>query len=229
MFFHYSASSQNSKTGQIPVIMSSSDTCPDACSFKKGFSCYAKFNFLGLHWRNLDKKKIGGSFTELTLKIKNIPQDQIYRLNQAGDLPGINNKINFKLLKRLIKANNNRKVLAYTHKLVLGDSATAKKNRKYIKYANLNGFNLNLSADNLKDADRKANLKIGPVTVVVPSNSPNTLFTPKGRKVIACPAQYRDLTCADCQLCSKNRSAIISFKAHGTAKKKVSEIVKNEN
>lgn len=206
--------------------MSDSRTCPDACSFKKG-GCYSKFSFLRIHWNKLDKGKIGGSFTKLVQNIRNIPANQLFRLNQAGDLPGVNNKINIKMLKRLVSAAKGKPVLSYTHKLVLGNSQTAVNNRKYIKWANQNGFNINLSADGLRDADKKASLKIGPVTVVVPSNSPNTLFTPKGRKVIACPAQYRDLTCADCQLCSKNRSVIISFKAHGSGKGIVNKLVKN--
>jgi hypothetical protein len=227
MFFHYNHSSKNSKTGQIPVIMSSSNTCPDACSFKKSFSCYAKFHFLGLHWNKLDKGKIGGSFTELVNKIRNIPENQLFRLNQAGDLPGVNNKINIKMLKRLVSAAKNRPVLSYTHKLVLGNSRTAINNRKYIKWANKHGFNINISADGLRDADKKANLKIGPVCVVLPSDSPNKLFTPQGKKVIVCPAQYKNLTCDDCRLCSKNHSCLIGFRAHSSGKSIVNKLVKN--
>lgn len=225
MNFHFVAKSQNIKTGEIPVIMSDSRTCPDACSFKKSFSCYAKFSFLKIHWNKLDKGKIGDSFTKLVQNIRNIPQNQLFRLNQAGDLPGVNNRINIKMLKRLVSVAKGKPVLSYTHKLVLGNSQTAINNRKYIKWANQNGFLINLSADGLIDADKKANLKIGPVCVVLPSDSPNKLFTPQGRKVIACPAQYKNLTCDDCRLCSKNRSVIISFKAHGSGKNIVNKLV----
>lgn len=225
MNFTLTFHSKNSKTGNIPVGMSDSKTCPDSCSFKKSNSCYAKFNFLGAHWKKLDNGKIGTSFGVFVNNIKKLPQT-IWRFTQAGDLPGVNNKINFKMLKRVVKANQNRPVIVYTHKLVLGDSKTAQKNRKYIEFANKNGFLVNLSADGVIDADKKSDLNIGPVCVVLPENSPNKLFTPKGRKIVVCPAQYRDLTCKDCMLCSKPRSVIIGFKSHGTGKKIVNKLVK---
>lgn len=70
------------------------------------------------------------------------------------------------------------------------------------------------------------NGKAGPVVCVVPEATQDVFYTPQGRKGIICPAQQRDdITCANCQLCSRsNRSVIIGFRAHGTSKRKAEAI-----
>ena len=90
-----------------------------------------------------------------------------------------------------------------------------------------------MSANNLKHADELISLDIGPVVVTLPEDSPRKLKTPKGKKVIVCPAILSDnIKCSNCggkkgALCQqKNRDYVIGFPAHGTAKRKVSEIVK---
>ena len=57
----------------------------------------------------------------------------------------------------------------------------------------------------------------GPVVVVLPSNQTENTVTPKGRKVVVCPATQRDnVSCATCQLCQRQRSTIVGFPAHGS-------------
>ena len=68
--------------------------------------------------------------------------------------------------------------------------------------------------DALADADA------GPVVVVLPSTQTVNTVTPKGRTVIVCPATQRDnVSCATCQLCQRQRAAIVGFPAHGTRKR----------
>ena len=63
------------------------------------------------------------------------------------------------------------------------------------------------------------------VPVVNSKNKPPKT-TPKGRRVVVCPAQIKDgVTCSTCKLCSKQRSFIVAFIAHGTQKKKVDEVL----
>jgi hypothetical protein len=145
-----------------------------------------------------------------------LPIGHKFRHNQAGDLPGPNNKVSASMLRQLASAIASRALQAwtYTHKPLTRSNLAA------IKEANASGFAVNLSADNLAEADRKAATGL-PTVVILPRNAPATVFTPQGRKVITCPAQTRPgATCATCMLCAKvSRSVIIGFRAHGTGAK----------
>lgn len=146
---------------------------------------------------------------------------QLWRHNQAGDLPGINESINTVELNELVQANKGRRGFTYTHKY--NDSS----NHASIKSANDNGFTINLSANTLEHADKLAKLNIGPIVTILPSNTTSNVYTPEGRKVVVCPATNRaNVTCSSCGLCQRaNRSIIIGFPAHGIQKKKVDSIV----
>jgi hypothetical protein len=102
-------------------------------------------------------------------------------------------------------------------------------NKHAVREANRAGFTINLSADNLSEADQLANLEAGPVVVVLPESvqgNVKDIKTPKGRSVVVCPATYRDdVSCASCQLCQRQeRSVIVGFPAHGASKRKASLI-----
>jgi hypothetical protein len=161
-------------------------------------------------------------------QITKIKAGALWRHNQAGDLPGKGNGINFRMLKALVAANVGKRGFTYSHKPVLGVGVQRGKNRAAIAYANKNGFVVNLSADSLCEADSLAALDIAPVCVIVSTNSDEKMLTPEGRKVIVCPAQIRDdVTCKSCKLCAViNRKVIIAFQAHGPAGKTVSEKVR---
>jgi polyferredoxin len=59
--------------------------------------------------------------------------------------------------------------------------------------------------------------------VVLPSTTAaHSLHTPAGRKVVVCPATYRnDVKCFNCGICYSAVSdrAVIGFPAHGTKKR----------
>ena len=99
-------------------------------------------------------------------KIKQLPDGAVWRHNQAGDLPGKNNRLNIQSLRSLVRANKNKRGFTYTHKPLF-----RKTEKQAIKEANENGFTINLSADSLEQADRLKNLAIGPVVVVVDRKS----------------------------------------------------------
>jgi DNA repair protein RadC len=87
------------------------------------------------------------------------------------------------------------------------------------------GFTINLSADDLAEADGLAKKKAGPVVVILPASAAynHVERTPDGRKVIICPEAYRtDVQCVTCRLCADpKREAVVAFPAHGAAIRRV--------
>ena len=148
-------------------------------------------------------------------------KNQLWRHNQAGDLLGENEDIDTAALDQLVEANRGKRGFTYTHKPMNAKNAAA------VAKANANGFVINLSADTLVEADRLATLNVGPVVVLLPSDSPQDVWTPEGRRVSMCPAQHREyMNCAVCQLCQKvDRVAIVGFLAHGTRKQRVNRVI----
>jgi len=201
--------SANRKTGPIPVSTTEKKTCPISCPMKAG--CYAKFGPLNIHWDRLSDGRAGFRWETFIGLVKSLPINQLWRHNQAGDLPGDGINIDKKSLKQLVRANKGKKGFTYTHYLPL-DS-----NKEAIKDSNKSGFTINLSANNLVEADKYKKMRIGPVVVVLPKTQTTNTITPNGNKVIVCPATYRsNVNCSSCGLCQKaNRSVIIGFPAHG--------------
>lgn len=220
--------SDNKKTGPVYVSTSSRETCWNGCPFY-GNGCYAGSGPLNLHWQAVTEKRRGGGFSDLIKTISALPRGELFRHNQAGDLPGKGSRINRGELRKLTRATAGLKAWTYTHKPVLGDGKQAKENREAVQEANSAGFVINLSGNTMAHADELADLGIAPVVVVLPEDAPrHRQYTPAGRRVIVCPAQTREgITCATCQLCARGeRSVIIGFLAHGTSHKKVSNVAR---
>jgi hypothetical protein len=216
MRVHLAKRSKNSKTGPIPVSTTSADTCPQACPLKDGGGCYAEANFyLRQHWNKVTRGDRGSGWGDFCEDIAALPDGQLWRHNQAGDLPGEGNRINTTELGQLVAANKGKRGFTYTHKPMTSD------NRIAVTAANAHGFTVNLSANNATHADELAALEIAPVVVVLPSSVQGNVKveTPAGRRVVVCPATYReDITCASCGLCQvRDRKVIVGFPAHGAA------------
>lgn len=216
---HLTLKSANAKTGPIPVSTTSALSCSDTCPFKDN-GCYAESGPLALHWRAVTAGERGLTWPEFCDAIAQLPDGQLWRHNQAGDLPGLGDYINPAAMQLLIDANQGRRGFTYTHK------PATPENLEIIRAANAAGFTVNLSANNLTHADTLADTGAGPVVTVLPTNAPAKTTTPAGRPVITCPAQTRDdVSCADCQLCARaDRPTIIGFLAHGTGAKKAEKI-----
>ena len=216
---HLTARSSNAKTGPIPVSTTGAQTCPNSCPFKAG-GCYAKGGPLAMHWRKVTEGERGTAWGEFCSTIKALPAGQVWRHNQAGDLPGDGDNIDVAALWQLVQANGDSRGFTYTHYDVTdADNASA------VELANMYGFTVNLSANNVAHADELAALDIGPVVTVLDADASENTTTPAGRKVVVCPATQRDdVTCSDCQLCQRQRDVIIGFPAHGSSKRKASAI-----
>lgn len=212
--FHLTRISNNQKTGKIPVSTTSADTCPDSCPLKSA-GCYAKSGKLSMHWNAVTANKRGVDFETFIESIRRLPRGQLWRHNQAGDLPGLNETIDKVALERLVQANRGKRGFTYTHKPMTPENMAA------IKVANANGFTINLSANSLSHADQLKALNVAPIAAIITSDSPKTFRTSGGNKVVTCPAQTSErVTCEKCKLCSlSSREYIIGFLPHGTGKK----------
>lgn len=206
--------SRNAKVGPIPVSYSSARTCPDACPLKDN-GCYAELSKVRMHWADAERFD---SWPEFLEQVRALPEGQLWRHNVAGDLPGVGDKLDIGRFEDLLAANYGKRGWTYTHK-PLRRTVEA----RYVCWANASGFTVNLSADTLREADELADRRLGPVCVTLPSDAPQVSKTPAGRTVVACPAESRDISCAECQLCQNaTRKAIVGFRAHGAMAKRVS-------
>ena len=211
----------NTKTA-IPTTTSAKDTCPDSCPLKvKG--CYAKNHFLGKYWERLSNGEVKTSldFQGLVHAVKRLPKGQLWRHNQAGDLCHNEGKISYSRLNALVSANKGKNGFTYTH------HELTQENTNLLKFANDNGFTVNASSNNVAQADEYL-AKGLPVVTLLEVDAPNVSYTPKGSRVVACPAEKsKKVTCATCGLCAeKDRAYVIGFRAHGSAKKTVDLIAK---
>jgi hypothetical protein len=232
---YFTLKSSNNKVGPIPVSTISAETCPDSCPLKND-GCYADYGPLSIIWRALSSTAPGAvwhnsrghEFQSLTwndycAKVAELPDGQAWRHGQAGDLPGVGDKIDTRALRKLVKANAGKRGWTYSHKPVIGNA----RNAAAIAAANADGFTVNLSANSLAEVDKLVALGIAPVAMVLPAevHGKQDIHTAKGTRVVVCPATYRDdVTCADCMLCQKQRSCVVGFPAHGAAKRKASNV-----
>jgi hypothetical protein len=226
----------NQITGPIMVTTSPRFTCPRSCPLRKGGEgplaglCYAEHGALGgFIWTLLDRTPAGDTimnnvrvygFDELLYTIRSLPAGSLWRHNIAGDLPSNNgHTIDAASLRLIVDANKGRRGFTFTHY----DPIVNLANRSAIEDANKNGFRINLSGNSLEHADQLADLRIAPVTVILPAGSTQNTKTPKGRTVVVCPTSTHGVTCAECGLCARMRSTIIGFPASGGKKHIVTE------
>ena len=206
---HFVERSSNAKTGPIPVVYVSRESCPDSCLQKQTGACYAQSGPVALQWRRADT---GLPVTAIAQRIKALPDGTLYRWGVAGDTPGMNEEVDVVELHRLARASRGKKPIVYSHKH--GPQAIDAYR------AVLEDFPVNLSADSPAHADTLVGHGL-PVVCIVPSDSPDAFSTPAGHPVRICPAQlHDDITCSTCRVCSMpDRKHIVGFRPHGTRKR----------
>jgi hypothetical protein len=221
--YHLSLKSANPKTGPIPVSTTTAGTCPDACPLR-GAGCYAEQWPLAWFWRKLGTAKLKGlTLRQFCRRVAALPTGQLWRHNQAGDLPGKGDAIDVGALAAIARANEGRKGFTYTHKPMGRGWA---RNRAAVRAANAKGFVVNLSADSLTEADGLAALGVGPVVTLLPLGQTGPVRTPEGRLVVVCPAYTHGVDCQRCKLCAwGQRQVVVGFPAHGARAKTVTRIV----
>jgi hypothetical protein len=238
----WTAKSSNSKTGPMPVSTTSKESCPRDCAFRvdpktgKDGPCYAMSGPLSFLWQGLTDhgpnatwrsgvaKVTSTDWNGLCRNVEALAPGSLWRHNQAGDLPHKQGKIDRAKLLQLVKANRGRHGFTYSHHNVL----QSLHNQRLIQSATSAGFTINLSGNNLAHADQLADLGVAPVVCVLPSTvSGNVkIETPKGRRVMVCPATYRhDVSCKTCGLCAvASRGVLVGFPSHGARKRAANDI-----
>lgn len=211
---HLTRVSRNSKTGPIPVSTSEAATCPPMCA--QHDTCYAKFGPGMIHWQ-LVSNGVRGDWKTFLDEVRRLPRGQLWRHNQAGDLPGDGVLIDTGALTKIVGANKGKRGFTYTHYPMTEANIAA------VEAANARGFTVNISCDTIAQSDALIGKISAPKAVVLASTEERKSFrTPGGEKVVVCPATYKEHTsCATCAICydsSPNR-AVIGFPAHGTKKR----------
>jgi hypothetical protein len=224
MRFHISPRSRNAKTGAMPVVTASRDTCPRHCPLREE-GCYALRGPITWHWTALDEGRTGHDLATLLRRLRTLPPGTLWRYGQAGDLPGDGRRIDADALEAIVHAQRGRRGYAYTHYLASPPgralerwlrTGDARHNSEAIARANAAGFAVNLSAEGLRHADRLARLEIAPVVVVLPEIPERSVRTRGGRRVVPCPHFCRGAVCRECGLCARRRAdEIVAFPAHG--------------
>ncbi len=213
----------NRKTGAMLTVRSSNDTCPDHCGLK-GNGCYAENAPMVWGWERDNK-----SFNDILQVIKGLPKGAYWRLWEAGDFPHdeeAKEGIDSEHVLRLMSANQGRNGFGYTHY-----NPFIHDNGILIHSMNMAGLTINLSADNHALADVYFDLGIAPVVTLLKIGSPKVTLTPKGRRIVRCPAEYLEkVTCANCVLCTRaDRSYIVGFTAHGSRKKRAASLITTQD
>jgi len=234
--YSFTAVSQNSKTGNIAVTSTSSDSCPTSCPFIKTVivdavkmqlnGCYADYSYTGIQWRKLDV--IGLDYAQLLSSIRHMDKGAKLRLNVMGDLPHKDQTILVDLFNQMIDIIVKRQLntILYTH-----HDLTIKSNLIALQSAFKQGLHVNASCESIEQAKTALDNGINAV-LVMPLNSPKVQKI-DDVKIVQCPNEYNEkIQCINCMLCAKDRTqnrVIIGFTAHGTGKTKVSKAVIDAN
>ena len=108
--------SRNEKTGMMPVSTTSAVTCPPSCPFAGGRGCYAGEGPLAMHFRAVTAKQRGTPWKQFVRDVEGLPAGEMWRHNQAGDLPGKGEEIDPEEMAALVRANAGKRGYTYTHK-----------------------------------------------------------------------------------------------------------------
>ena len=219
--FHLTRLSSNKKTGPIPVSTSSAELCPATCKLKN--ACYANSGPLAIHWRKVTNGERGVNWAEFLELIKQLPNGQFWRHNQAGDLFKPGSLTGAAALEALTAANRGRKGYTYTHHPLTPKTIQA------LKSATAQGFTVNASTETESAADSAVAHGVRAVLVIsaAAAKSGWHWLTAGGNKVIVCPeSRFKGMNCDKCRLCqSRPQNVIIAFIAHGSKKAIVEQLI----
>lgn len=219
------------KTGRLAATsITSRPSCPNTCPFYRTVQCYAENHWSKQVWNRTDAS--GVQLGEFAARLARIPATVIWRHNVSGDLPHSNLKLIAHQVAKLVQASRHLRGFTYTHHRL------DQHNARVIRMANASGFTINASTESVAGADEVMDAHPGiPVVTILPLGSGKNTRTPKGRRVVTCPADYRDdWDCARCgenakglPLCAQpDRDFVVGFLPKGAQKKRVSARAANQ-
>ena len=241
--YKFIENTKNKKTGPVAVTYSHDESCPTTCELKDG-GCYGDLGHMLKIWRTLEGTPHMEPYhweslmISLQAYIKREGRLQFYientltnliliRHNILGDLPHKNNRITRSRINDLFCATQGALTWCYSH-----HDPTIKHNRNIIKEYNVPGrFVINLSANNLNQAQQYKDLKIGPVTTLLPHDHEGSTFKmPDGSTGVVCLFMTKGINCKQCGLCFAESATdvVVGFPGHGSRKKQITEIFHRE-
>ena len=220
---HLTLKSSNKKVGPIPVSTSSHLNCPQTCPYLNN-GCYADSGPLALHWRKVTEGERGLTWHEFLSKVEALPEGQLWRHNQAGDLLDFNKQDGINQLAELAVAARKTKGWTYTHHRIRGLAAA-----EAIRYAKDFNFTVNMSCETEAEVDYHISKGRLAVLTVPQSENRKLYLTNGGNRVMLCPQQTNPtVTCATCKLCYERKpNQVIAFRLHGTGIKKATSALAN--
>ena len=233
--------SSNKKTGDIMQSYSSRSTCPKSCVFKNN-GCYADGYHTRMVWdrcedRNDARYVINGEHLKLGLlegafnKLrKNPTRDSIlFRHNVAGDIAiegtSLIDANRVDAIAGAIEGAN--KVVGEIIKGYTFTHCTLDLHASDIIHdAAHKGFLINASCETVEEVKYAKALGINAVIASVDPKETEKELKAMGLYGAQCPAQIKEgMDCNHCQLCAKNRKAVIIFAVHGNASKKAAKVI----
>lgn len=214
MHYSFVRRSSNVKIGPIPATMSPRATCSDLCPFKRS-GCFGDNFPLSLHWDRLDYS--GLSWTEMLGKVEALRSGALFRHNVVGDLALLaDGTINAAALAQFATAATSKRPIIYTH---------AEQTERNLNILARSDVVVNVSCETYAQAKRAIAHGVNAVLTVKRSEVTTTTRKDKSLRLVPCPAETRDdVTCATCELCSRDRIAsgvVVTFHAHGAQTKKI--------
>ena len=218
------ARSGNTKTGPIPVTSRGQWSCPTSCPFM-GSGCYGENHRIGggstlfqvaeEAERTWTTESLAVAMSQSDRPRKGqVRQRMIVRDREVGDVLDEDGEVDHEYLQMVTDAAHmvGRRPFGYTH--VPGLTADDVPD----------GYVMNASCETpeqVADAHRR-----GLPAVIVGDHDGLALADPEHRYA-ACPAESRDITCAECGLCAQpgrmkfpHRAAVIVFEPHGAQRRK---------
>lgn len=203
------------KTGPIPVVWGSKNTCPPTCGLYE--LCYAKMGHSNIHFNNAAN---GVSFDKVINWVHKIRKHSVWRFGVSGELPGNHVNLDADNIVKLAKANAKKDAIIYTHYPINEHNLSL---AKVVKAMNLI---INFSCDSIDAVKTVVANKLNAVTYTAWDDQRKS-WTQDGIKFVTCPNQTLKSKpqCMDCKLCAKDRDYVIVFRAHGVAKKRIPVVV----
>ena len=209
--------SDNSKIGLMSATYATQATCPATCKLR-GAGCYAETSFVGITTRRLNATAAAGNWTveeiaELEAAgIRRLHGVLPLRLHVVGDATTNAAAGILASAAREHTAKHGREVYSYTHAW------------RDVSAASWRGVSILASCENAADV-RDAQAAGYATALVVESHASTKAYWVDGMKVIPCPSQTKDVTCADCKLCMRSdmlkaTGASIGLAVHGSGAKK---------
>ena len=175
-----------------------------------------------LHWSKVTAGERGTDWDTFCGELgKALKPGQIWRHNQAGDLPTLKDRVTIDpfRMSQLTDAAGHAAGFTYTH------HPLSDLNVQTIRETTANGLTVNASCETEQQAD--AAIADGLLAVITDDREERSWRTPDGNRVMTCPAQLRkDMDCDKCRLCQDRRpDVIVRFIPHGGGKVKAAEAV----